>query len=502
MNSKKAIIKGTFILTATGVVTRLIGFYYRIFLSNQIGAEQLGIYQLIFPLLVLVFSVTASGIQMVISRQVAAGACGGNSPKQILGAGLCISLFLSFCASYFLYKYAEPLAVFFLKEERCAPLLKAASFCIPLSGIHMCAEGYYYGLRKTTVPAAASFTEQIVRVLSVWLLCQIAIQEGRNLSVDLAIYGLILGECASVLVCLTALSFDKKTKPFFSFSCAKSVFLSIFRQGIPLTANKVLLNLLQSLEAVLIPARLQLSGLTSAESLAVYGVLTGMAMPFVLFPSTLTNSASAMLLPTVAEAQAAHQNRTLQKTAQYTLKCCLLLGIFCTGIFVTFGSEIGICVFHNEMAGRFLRILGWICPLLYLSSTFGSIIHGLGRTGLVFFISLSTLGLRIAFILFLVPEYGILAYLWGMLLTHLITALLYVFLLNRLAGLRFSVVTCILKPAAAAIVSCEMGYWMLYAMQSTTALLPLAITLMLVGILYTGLLAVTGCFADFKPAVR
>ena len=47
--SDKLFIKGTLILTLTGLVSRLMGFFYRIFLSHTIGAQGVGIYQLTLP---------------------------------------------------------------------------------------------------------------------------------------------------------------------------------------------------------------------------------------------------------------------------------------------------------------------------------------------------------------------------------------------------------------------------------------------------------------------
>lgn len=45
---RKILIKGTLILTFTGIATRLIGFFYRIFLSRSFGETAVGLYQLIF----------------------------------------------------------------------------------------------------------------------------------------------------------------------------------------------------------------------------------------------------------------------------------------------------------------------------------------------------------------------------------------------------------------------------------------------------------------------
>ena len=91
---KQNFISGTLLLTLTGILSRIIGFYYKIFLSRRIGAEGLGIYQLIFPVFALIISVSAAGIQTAISRY-----CAQCSQKRqaraYLSVGLSGSLLLS-----------------------------------------------------------------------------------------------------------------------------------------------------------------------------------------------------------------------------------------------------------------------------------------------------------------------------------------------------------------------------------------------------------------------
>lgn len=49
----------------------------------------------------------------------------------------------------------------------------------------------------------------------------------------------------------------------------------------PLSANRLCLNVLQAIEAACIPAKLQVYGHSVSDSLSVYGVLTGMALPLI-----------------------------------------------------------------------------------------------------------------------------------------------------------------------------------------------------------------------------
>ena len=197
------------------------------------------------------------------------------------------------------------------------------------------------------------------------------------------------------------------------------LFRSIFFLSLPLTANRVMVNLLQSLEAVMLPGQLRLYGYTGSEALSVYGILTGMALPMVLFPSVLTNSVSVMLLPLIAEAQEKQEKHYIVNAIKKTCFYSLLLGFLCTALFLVSGRWIGTVLFSNELAGTFIVILGWICPFLYLSTTLHSILNGLGRTTSTFFLNIMSLSIRIGFVLFAIPLTGIRGYLWGTLISQI-----------------------------------------------------------------------------------
>jgi stage V sporulation protein B len=213
------------------------------------------------------------------------------------------------------------------------------------------------------------------------------------------------------------------------------------------------LNLLASAEAILIPSRLQMSGLSNAEALAVYGVLTGMAMPFILFPSTISNSMAVLLLPGVAQAQAEGKQSSITSSITLSLRYSLYMGILCIGIFTLFGNALGSGVFHDAQAGQFIRILAWLCPFLYLATTLGSILNGLGHTRTTFLQNTTALTFRLVFVLFGIPRYGIHAYLVGMLASELLLATLHLITLYRQIPFTWDAVDMIVKPAVLMVIS-------------------------------------------------
>ena len=475
MNKKHVILRGAFILTLAGFISRIIGFFYRIFLSHTIGAEGMGIYQLVFPVYTMVMSLTASGIQTVISRNVSAKMALNDKrgARDTLISGLLLSFSLSLCAFFILHRNAAFIANHLLSEPRCEDLVRLLAYSVPFSSIHTCINGYYLGLRRSKIPAITQLLEQAARVSVSYLVYVIMIEKGIPVTPILAIAGLVCEEIVSGLFCLTAVLFH--FKPSFGKNLHKQSLRymenslpslhhmkSIFTLSFPLTVNRVLINLLQSVEAVCIPMRLQLFGLTNSEALSIYGVLTGMALPLVLFPSAITSSISMMLLPTVSEAQAADNKKQITYTIENTIRYCLLLGILCTGVFLVYGKDMGYLLFHNENVGQFILVLAWICPFLYLGTTLSSILNGLGKTTTSFIHNTAALIIRILFVWFAIPRFGITGYLWGVLASQLCIAALALYHLRKNIYFHFNSINWILKPVLALLISTGITFFVKY----------------------------------------
>ena len=205
---KNPFIAGTLVLTVTGLVSRLVGFFYRIFLSRLFGEENIGIYQLISPVMSLVFSFSAAGLQNAISKFAAGKETShdGRAGVRVLFVGLLFSLPSSLFCTAVIFSGSDFIAERLLFEPRCAPLLRIAALSFPFSAVHSCINGYFYGLRKASVPASAQLMEQFVRVGSVYLISLAALQSGRELSVSVAAAGMVIGEMASMLLTICAVA--------------------------------------------------------------------------------------------------------------------------------------------------------------------------------------------------------------------------------------------------------------------------------------------------------
>ncbi len=458
--SKHKVIKGTFILTFAGLITRIIGFYYRIFLSKTIGAEGMGLYQMIFPIYGLCFALSVSGIQTAISKYVAADNAKNNNSGMMdtLKAGLYLSMIMSLITAFTLYQTSGFIASELLGDIRCQRLLQLASLSVPLGALHSCINSYYIGRQKTFIPGFSQLIEQVIRVFSVYIITTVlissdAFKDRQTLMPELAVVGLILGEAASSILSLLAILNEKEFILFKKSSTSKQLQSNILSMACPLTLNRVILSLITSLEAILIPLFLQKYGLSNSNAISVYGILTGMAMPFIFLPSTLTNAISSMLLPSISEAQASGNPKNISFISEKSIKYCLSIGIFCTGFFVTFGDELGIFLYNNYVAGAYITILGWLCPFLYLCSTLASISNGLGHTRITFRNNMISTITRLLFVVFAIPQFGIKGYLFGLLFSEILCSLLHIASLTKECKIHYDFTEFILKPIIAELIS-------------------------------------------------
>lgn len=467
---KRAFLTGTLLLTAAGFLCRLLGFFYRIFLSRTIGAEGLGIYNMVHPVYGICFALCGGSIQTALSQYIAAHESQG---RKVFRTGLTISMVLSGILAFLICQYPAWIASRILMEPRCAPYLPVMGLSLPFASFHACANGYCYGAQRSRVPAFSQVAEQVVRMSLVFLIAGKWAAEGTEITVRLAVYGHLIGEIGAASFNLLCLGLFPPQGRNMERAEESSCLMPLMTLALPLMGNRLILNLLAGAEAVWIPNRLQMSGLSDAEAFSVYGILTGMALPFILFPSAITNSIAVLLLPSVAKDQAEGRTESISGSVSMALRYSLYMGILCIGIFVLFGCPLGISVFKEEQAGHCMQILAWLCPFLYLAATMGSILNGLGCTRTTFLQSVAAMLLRLVFVVAGIPLFGIYGYLCGMLISEIFLALAHLWSLKRRIPFIWNARDMIAKPAFFLFLATGIHYFIAGFLPTPSGTMPL-----------------------------
>lgn len=420
--SFKKIVKGAFILTLTGIITRLLGFFFKIFLSRTIGAENIGLYQLVMPLSAIGYAIGISGFEVAITK-LTASYFAKKQQRQAYRTtllALLFSLAISISYSIVISINADFIAIHIFNASSCAGLLRILSLALPFSAVHCMISAYCLGQEKTLFPGLSQLAEQIIRITSVYFIIKIT----KKADASTGTICLVVGEIGATIISLTYIILAKKKRNANEHFSIPNSTKAIFSTYLPVSGNRLLLFGLQSAEILFLPKLLIKSGLSNAQALATLGIVTGMALPIILFPATLSNSVALMLLPSVSKHK--ENTKVLIKTGNSALLFSVIFGFICIIFFITIGGKIGAFCFKEPEVKNYVMILAWLCPFIFLSTTYKSILNALGKSTHVFANNMLSEILCIIFILLCIPIWGIRAYMYSLLISQVANALLHI----------------------------------------------------------------------------
>lgn len=506
--SKKSLIAGTLVLTGASLITRLLGFGFRIYQSNVMGAEGMGLYQLLFPIYMLLWAASSAGIALAIAKMIAAEVSKGEEGNavHILKVSLLISLPLSFVLSILLFLFAPWIAKYYIHEPVTELSLRILSCCIPFMSTACCLRGYFQGHQQMSVTALAQIVEQVARMTAIYLFAGLLIPMGPKYVCALGVIGMCAGEIFSFIMSFIAYQFKKRKMCLGPVSLKRSqTFNQLLALSIPITANRFLTSGLSSFENILIPINLEKFGLTSHEALALYGKFSGMALPLLMFPSMVTSSLATALVPAISEAVATKNKSTLQNTIGRAIQFSALIGIGSTALFLSFSKEIAMVCYHLEDVGILLKWLAIICPFLYLQNILTGTMNGLGMQKQTFKTNIIASLCCIATILLLVPRKGIIGFVFAMLIqSGFVCCRLLTYVLN-FVDLKVDLSHWIVKPAIAAMVSSFIAvtFNRYVLMPHLSLLLSTVCALLILGLTYLLCLILIGSFTvkDIKTFI-
>ncbi|MCL2704209.1 MAG: oligosaccharide flippase family protein [Defluviitaleaceae bacterium] len=447
------IVRGALILTAAGLVTRVLGFAYRIFMSNTIGAEGMGLYQLIIPLYTLAWSISCAGITTTVSKLVASQNAKrhfGNM-SLIVRIAMGMTLAMGLLVMCVMLLGADFIAVSLLKEPRTVMSIQILALAVPFMAVGSAARGYFTGLSQMHVPAISQVMEQVVRMAAISVAASTMLGRGLEYACAAAVIGIVAGEVVSFLYVLYTYRCHRLKWAFNSRvpdEGFKALLTSITAMSLPLTLNRVTGSLLAAVENVLIPRSLVGFGMSGGEAMASFGRISGMAMPLIFFPSAFLISLSTSIVPAVSEAAALKRLGSVEHVLSKSFLFTILVGIGAATVFLTLPRELGMAIYNQDI-GEILFLLAFICPLWYYNITLSGVLNGLGAMGAVFRNNLISSAITITCIIIFVPRFGIAAFAAGWFAGICCQLILGTLRVKKEMALRLPLVHSVIKPAIA-----------------------------------------------------
>ncbi len=451
--NKRTFAKNTAIMTVTSLLLRTLGIVFRIFISNRVGAEGMGLYQLVFSVYILGTTFAAAGLTTAVTCLVAEStACNRQRDvRRIMRLGGALSVIIGGASAALLYGGAPTIGGW-LGDARAISAIAISGAALPFIGISSCIKGYFTAVRRAAPPSIAQILEQLVRIGSVlWMLAR---SDG---SIEQSCCIIIIGDMISEAVSCGYLGvmylIDRRRTAVETAAPRRALLRPMLHIALPLTAGRYLSTALRTVENFLVPARLTLFTHSDAVSLSQFGALKGMALPLLFFPSALLMTISNLMVPELSDAMALHHRRQIAMLVERTLHITALSAILIGCVFTTFGKPLGQLLYDDDSVGLFLQILGPLTPVMYLDSVAAGMLKGLGEQVSTLWHSVADSAVRILLIWLILPHYGIIGFLFVMLVSNLLTATLSVSRVLSVSGARMRWGRWILRPSLLAIVA-------------------------------------------------
>ena len=430
----QAFLRGAAILTAAGLISKLLGALYRIPLARMVGAEGIGLYQMAYPFYTAVLAISTAGIPVALSILVAEQVAHGNQAgaRRILRVALTLLLGLGLVGMAVFLLVADFVAIRILHEPRAAYSLVSIAPAILFAGGMAAWRGYFQGLQQMVPTAASQVIEQLVRVATIFGAVFFLYTFGIEFAAAGAPFGATTGGFAGIFFVLLMIPLEGQMPPVWT------TVKKILSLALPVSLGGIVLPLTQVIDAVVVPARLQAAGYSVHTATELFGQLTGMAITLVNLPAIITVALGASLVPAVAERVAARGRFAVGQQADLALRTVLLLALpAATGLYLL---AIPICelLFGVPQAGASLAVLAPAVVFLGLYQATAACLQGLGRTAVpVVNFTLAT-GLKVGLSYYLtgLPALGIRGAALATVISFAAAAGLNLWSLSRAAGYR------------------------------------------------------------------
>ena len=310
LRRKHLFIKNTAILTVTSLLLRAAGMYFSIYITGIIGAEGVGLYQMIFSVYLLMSGFASSGIVVAVTRMTADEMALG-SRRSVTGAlrkCLSVSIVMGLISAAATAGLAGLIGGRWISDARAISAVRVMALSFPFMSISCCLRGYFTARRRVGVPSAGQMTEQAVRIA----VCLVLLIRMAPMGVEYSCLAIMIADAVSegagCLFLVLGYLLDRRkcpdTNPLRTAPPYRE-YRRIWDIAGPVTASHYLTTLLRTIESILVPGCLARFVLSRTRALELFGLLRGMAMPLIFFPSTfltaLTSKPNFVMLATISE---------------------------------------------------------------------------------------------------------------------------------------------------------------------------------------------------------
>lgn len=440
------------LLTGVNLLLRFVGTSFQVYLSGRIGAEGIGLLQLVLSVGSMAMVAGMAGIRTA-TMYLTAEEVGRKRPGRILwvlSGCTKYSLLTSTAVALLVYIFTPQICAFWIGHPEVVDSVRLFAAFLPVNCLCGVMVGYFTGANRIGTLAAVEVAEQIctmvctVALLSFWA--------GNDTA--RSCHSVIMGSGMGTILTLTSLVILRLLEHAPTTSKIP-VAARLKQTAIPLALADNLRTGISTVENLMVPKRLaRYEGVVSP--LAAFGTVCGMVFPILTFPMAILFGLTELLIPELARCNAAGSKRRIIYLVKQSLRIALLFGSVCSCILFLAAEPLCMKLYQSVDAGRYLK---WFAPLaimLYCDTVTDAMIKGLGEQKASVRYNICTNFMDVVLLYFLLPHLGIVGYFISFTVTHVINFFLSLRRLLKITGIdiRISVpVRCILAVCVAIFIA-------------------------------------------------
>ena len=409
---KQSFLFSAIILAVGGILAKIIGAFYKIPLTNILGANGMGVYYLIFPIYSLFLVISSSGISIAVTKLIATERKLRNRENEIkiFNSGLIFSFGVSFILSLIILFFARDISIMQGNENAYLGYMVIAPAIICASLISIL-RAYFQGVENFVPTSFSTIVEQIVKLIFGLFLSIRFLNYGIEYAVVGAVLGVTISEFFAMVLLLINFYFYKKREKEYLISnrsknksqsvflfynpkvfkyknlkkgkiekgkwnenkkspdlTKKQAFLKVLKYSLPATLSSFVIPATTFIDSFMVINILVGSGFSSSMSTSLYGLTTGVVGSLISLPVLLVSSLSTAIIPNLSGTYASEEKRVVEERVAFFIKITWLIALPLFAYFLIYSNEIVSVLFGGGLSFKGFDELAFASKLMMIGS--------------------------------------------------------------------------------------------------------------------------------------
>ncbi len=398
-------------LVISSIIFRVLGIFFNSFITQKIGKELLGTFNLVMSVYLFGITLGNFGINLSVTRLVSEELAINNKEgvKKIAKRCIFLSFLCGILASTLFLTFSDFILKICLHGKTSKNVIYVMCIAIPFISMSSAISGYFVAIRRVYKSTIAQFFEQIIKIVITAFFLELFLPNG----LEYACFSLVLGDLISELfsfACnfLLYLQDVKRYKTAYTTNHPVKFYnRKIFKIATPVAITSFIRSGLSTLKQIAIPISFEKGNMDCSKALSIYGEINGMAMPIVLFPNVIFSSISSLFVPEFAAYNAQNRQKSIKKITTMIFLAATMICFFISIFLFVNAENLAQWIYHDINISIYIKMLAPLSIFILLDCIVDNILKGLDAQNSVMFINILDTFSDVILIYTLVPQLGI-----------------------------------------------------------------------------------------------